>query len=178
VKQLLHIVAFIVFSSTLVHAQTIADLARRERARRQGVPKAVVITNQDLKAAASAPTTEEKPAAESGASVTPVATPEVPPTPSGPGGHDEKWWRGQFEKVRADIQRLETQLPLLESNFNLANREFLERSYDPDGRGKRAIDEAKARTDTAKSEIAKGRDKLTQLEEELRRAGGPAGWTR
>jgi hypothetical protein len=66
----------------------------------------------------------------------------------------------------------------LEFDFNTANREFLERSYDPDGRGKKAIDEAKARMDDAKREIAKSRDKLTQLEEDLRRAGGPAGWTR
>jgi hypothetical protein len=178
VKQLLQIVAFIVFSSTLVQAQTIADLARKERARRQGVPKAVVITNQDLKTAATAPKTEEKPAAESTPSATPAAAaPEVPVVPSA-GGRDETWWRGQFEKVRAEVQRLETQMPLFESNFNVANREFLERSYDPDGRGKRAIDEAKARMDDAKSQIAMGKERLTQLEEELRRAGGPAGWAR
>jgi hypothetical protein len=181
VKQLLRIAAFIVFSGALVHAQTIADIARQERARRQGNPKAVVITNKDLKTDAAIPNTEEKPDGESKPDASPTTAAvaaEVPVAPSGPGGHDENWWRGQFEKVRGEIQRLETQVPVLEFDFNTANREFLERSYDPDGRGKKAIDEAKARMDDAKREIAKSRDKLTQLEEDLRRAGGPAGWTR
>jgi len=172
-KPLLRVIAFIVCSSAFVHAQTIADLARQERARREGAPKSIIITSNDLKARDSSSKAEEKPAAESTAARPAAAAPE-----SLTGGHDEKWWRGQFEKVREEIQRLETQIPLLESNFNTANREFLTRAYDPDGRGKRAIDETKASMDGAKSDLARARDKLTQLEDDLRRAGGPAGWAR
>jgi len=177
VKQLLRVAAFIVFSSAFVNAQTIADLARQERARRQAAPKTVVITNANLKSA-SASKPDDKPADEATTPPPATSAAEAPAEPAGPGGHDEKWWRGQFQKVRDEVQRLETQLPLLESNLNTANREFLTRSYDPDGRGKRAIDDAKAKLDEAKSGLATGEERLTQLEEELRRAGGPAGWTR
>ena len=178
-RQLLRVAAFIILSSAFVQAQTIADLARKERARRQAAPKAVVITNAGLKTGASAPKTEEKSAGET-ASPSPavVPAPEGPATETGPGGHDEKWWRGQFEKIRGEIQRLETQIPVLEFNFNTASREFLTRSYDPDGRGKRAIDESKAKMDQSRVEVAKARERLPQLEDELRRAGGPAGWAR
>jgi hypothetical protein len=177
VKQLFRVAAFIMFSSAFVHAQTIADLARKERARRQSAPKTLVITNDQLKSASSSKP-DDKPTAESTPPELAPAAPEVPAAAAGPGGHDEKWWRGQFEKVREEIQRLETQIPLLESNLNTANREFLTRSYDPDGRGKKAIDDAKAKLDDAKSGLAAGEERLTQLEEELRRAGGPAGWAR
>ena len=179
-KHLLRVVAFILCSNTFVHAQTIADLARQERARRQGAPKATItVTTKDLKTEASAPKTEVKPEGEPAAPPTAAAAPapETPPA-AGPGGHDEKWWRGQFEKTREEIQRLSTQIPLLESDFNTANREFLTRSYDPDGRGKRAIEEAKARVDLAKGDLAKAQGRLTQIEDDLRRAGGPAGWAR
>lgn len=178
-KKSLHVVAFIIFSSAFVHAQTIADLARKERERRQGAPKAVVITNADIKPSSSTPPAEEKPAAAEATPPHPASVaPESPAVEAGPGGHDEKWWRGQFDKVRSEIQRTETQIPLLESNLNTANREFLTRSYDPDGRGKRAIDDAKAAVDEAKSGLARNQGRLSQLEDDLRKAGGPAGWAR
>jgi hypothetical protein len=181
-KPTLRVLGFIFFSCTFVRAQTIADLARQARARLQSGQKAVVITTQDLKTGSSTTTAEEKPAVEAStaepSSTAAAQPPASPAAPAGPGGHDEKWWRGQFDKVREDIQRLETQTPLLEADVNTANREFLTRSYDPDGRGKRAIDESKARLEQAKSDLAKARNRLTQLEDDLRSAGGPAGWAR
>ena len=177
-KKSLQVVAFIIFSSAFVHAQTIADLARKERERRQGAPKAVVITNADIKPSASITKADEKPADDATTPTPATVAPAPPAVEAGPGGHDEKWWRGQFEKVRSEIQRTETQIPLLESNLNTANREFLTRSYDPDGRGKRAIDEAKAAVDEARSGLARNQARLSQLEDDLRKAGGPAGWAR
>jgi len=174
-KQLLWSVAFIVGSSSLVNAQTIADLARQARAKRQASPNIVVITNKDVKTEATVPNPdEEKPGDESSAEK-PVT--EAPPAAAAD-GHDEKWWRGQFEKVRVEIQKLEIQVPVLESSLQTANREFLTRSYDPDGRGKRAIDESKSRLEEAKDDLAKARTRLTTLEDDLRRAGAPAGWAR
>src|SRR2546430_1553838 len=124
-KRFLYVLAVLVGSSVLAHAQTIADIARQERARRQASPNTIIITNRNKAASSSAKTSaESKPA-------------EPAPTSAPADGRDEKWWRSQFEKARSEVQRLQAQIPLLEANLNSANREFLTRSYDPDGRGQK-----------------------------------------
>jgi hypothetical protein len=62
--------------------------------------------------------------------------------------------------------------------LNSANRDYLTRSYDPDGRGLTAISAATQKLDDANKAVAAGRAKLAQLEDDLRRAGAPAGWAR
>ena len=47
-KHVLCVVTFAIFSSVWANAQTIADIARQERAKRQAGQKAVVITNETL----------------------------------------------------------------------------------------------------------------------------------
>ena len=167
-KQLLWGVTLILCSSALANAQTIADLARQERAKRRGAVT-IVVTNESIKSD-STTTPQAAPAAKE------PAAPANPPAAAS--GHDEKWWRGQFEKAREDVQRLQTQVPLLEANVNAANREFLTRSYDPDGRGQKAIKEATDTLEKTKSDLTKAQEKLSQLEDGLRREGAPAGWAR
>jgi hypothetical protein len=176
VKQLLRVGALIIFSSAFVHAQTIADIARKERARQQSTTqKTIVVTTGDIKPGPPLPQTDSTPGEPA---PPPTVTADPATADALPGGHNEKWWREQFQKTREDIQRLETRIPVLETNLNTANFEFLTRSYDPDGRGKRAIDDAKLAVESARSDLAKARELFAQLEEDLRRAGGPAGWAR
>jgi len=175
-NQLLRVGALIVFCSAFVHAQTIADIARKERARQQSTAqKTIVVTTADVKPGPAAPPSDAKP---SEPAATSASTPDPAAAAALPGGHDEKWWREQFQKTREEIQRLEARIPVLETNLNRANFEFLTRSYDPDGRGQRGIDDAKTALESAKSALAKALDGQAQLEENLRRAGGPAGWSR
>jgi hypothetical protein len=172
-KQLLRVVAFMTFTSAVVQAQTVADVARKERARQKATPTRVVITNEDVKPSESVPAANEKPGN--------ATTPPPPPAAGAadtPGGHDEKWWREQFAKTREEIQRLTLQLPVLENNLKTANFEFLTRAYDPDGRGRRAIDAATTALEEAKNNLGQATERMAKLEEDLRRAGGPAGWAR
>ena len=190
------------------NAQTIADIARQERANRKNAPKATApITNERAAKAArgsevsSAPVPEQAPAPASAPTPTSAPTPASAPTPTPaptPGntasaakpveaanapepkkdGPDEQWWRSQFEKARVDIRRAENQAAVAQLELNATNRDYLTRSYDPDGRGPAAISAATARLDAAQKTVEQARARLAQLDEELRRAGAPAGWGR
>lgn len=184
-KNILSVVMFALCSSTFVNAQTIADVARRERARTQP-QSSVSITNANLKKKAVITTTEEKKPGETQATAatpaaaapTPVATPAAAQTAGSTDTRDEKYWREKFDAARTDIRRAENQVALAQLELNSANRDYLTRSYDPDGRGLTAISAATQKLDDANKAVAAGRAKLAQLEDDLRRAGAPAGWAR
>jgi hypothetical protein len=184
-RKILCLVTLALCFSIYANAQTIADIARRERARQQPQSN-VTITNADLKKKAPATTTEEKKPGETQAATpaagaaTPNTTTATPATPaSGPSDtRDEKWWREKFDAARTDIRRAENQVALAQLEVNAANRDYQTRSYDPGNVGLTAIAAAQKKLDDANKAVAAGRTKLTQLENDLRQAGAPAGWAR
>jgi len=187
-KRMLWIVTFAICCSTWANAQTIADIARQERARRKESPKAAPITNARVAKAkpgsevSSPPAIEPAPALD----LSPIpaakpasATPEPPKAPEPKKDvRDEQWWRKQFEEVRTEMRRAENQAAVAQLELNAANRDYLTRAYDPDGRGPSAIGAATAKLDAANKSADDARAKLAALEEELRRSGAPAGWGR
>jgi len=206
-KRVLWIATVMVCSSLWADAQglTIADMARRERAKRQAAEKQTAqkpqkaqrpqksapITNSRLELTRPAPELPEPSVDGSAPAETEPATAAVtmppaaaaaPAAPEAPASkepvRDEKWWRERFDKARADVRRAENQVAVAELEFNAANREFLTNSFDPDGRGPAAIAASKKKWDDAKKRLDEARAKLIQLEEELRQAGAPAGWAR
>ena len=199
-KNLLCVVILAVCSSVCAQAQTIADVARRERAAKAADQSGVSITNASLKKKPGV--TEEKPPAQTATPPKPApATPSVSATPAAPApsaattpttpapaaaapaaqpaaGADEKAWREKFETARTDVRRAENQVALAQLELNSANRDYLTRSFDPDGRGLTAIASAKQKLTDANTAVTNAKAKLAQLEEDLRRAGAPAGWAR
>ena len=195
-KKLLWVVTFALISSIYADAQTIADVARRERARPQP-QSSVTITNANLKKKATITTTttpeEKKPgesqatapaaAANPAAAGNPAAAAPAPKqasgqTPPSADTRDEKYWREKFDAARTDIRRAENQVALAQLELNSANRDYMTRSYDPDGRGLASVGAATKKLEDANKAVTAGRTKLTQLEEDLRRSGAPAGWAR
>jgi len=176
-QRILFVFTFVLCLSLLANAQTIADLARRERARVKAMTKPPTYTTEMVKKSKiegleaepvqPPPKAEEKtaPAADAAAG----STAEV---------RDEKWWRGRFDTARSDIQRLESQTAVMESDLRKANLEALQVSYDPTGQTRKNVTEATSRLDVSKKELDQARTKVTQLEDELRRSGAPASWAR
>ena len=199
-KRMLWIITLAICSSVWANAQTIADIARSERARRKDAPKTDPITNDRVQkakpgAVVSSPTVSPidmtGPRNESLAvspipnSSTPGSAPSKTPEvkqeanqepPKDP--RDEKWWRSQFDQARTDLRRAENQAAVAQLELNSANRDYLTRAYDPDGRGPSAIGAATAKLDAANRSVDDARGKIGALEEELRRSGAPAGWGR
>ena len=127
--------------------------------------KAVVITNETLRIEAS-DGTEAKQATEPKAEGTPAATatpaapargsaePQAPGQPAQADARDETWWRSKFERARTDMRRAENQAAVAQLELNSANRDFLTRSYDPDGRGPAAVAAATKRLEDDKAAVA------------------------
>jgi hypothetical protein len=190
---------FVVCCSTGLHAQTIADIARQERAKRKETPKTTApITNARVAKAAKGSEVSSAPATPAPTTpspdtipATPLAVSPIPQTATKPPApeptkapeakkdeRDEQWWRNEFDKARVEVRRAENQAAVAQLELNAANRDYLTRSYDPDGRGPTAIGAATAKLDAAKKNVEAARARLALLEEELRRSGAPAGWAR
>jgi hypothetical protein len=178
-KRALWIVTFAIFCTVSANGQTIADIARQERANRKNAPKAPTPTITNSRAAqakGSEVSSAPAPVAEATAATKPAESAQLPEAPKD--ARNEEWWRNEFDKARVDLRRAENQAAVAQLELNAANRDYLTRSFDPDGRGPAAIGAATARLDAAQRNVEQARGKIGGLEEELRRAGAPAGWGR
>ena len=176
-------------------AQSLADVARAEEARRKAVKgRAKVYTNDTLRGAdggeAPAPPAPAPPAAASGAATTSgaagaagkpetnaAAKPAPAPAPAAP--KDEKYWRDRIASARDALQRSQTFAEALQNQINALYTEFVNMS-DP---AQRALIEKKrlaaiAEQDRVRADIAKFTKALADIEDEARRANVPAGWLR
>lgn len=176
-----------------VQAQSLAELAKQEEARRRTVKEpAKVYTNRDLKPEPRGPS-----------SATPAAKPEqAPPTPAPapagtptvlPGGSvaevpkseplaeekGETHWRALITAARAALERSRVLADALQSRLNALATDIVNRD-DPAQRSQLERDRqrALAELDRTKIEITEQVKAIAEIEEDARRAGVPPGWLR
>ncbi len=154
-------------------AQTIADIARRERARQRQIQPQNKGTYTN--ATAAVPPAPAKAAPEVKA--------QAPATPTGLAdnqGRDEKYWRDAFQKARTDLRRAEDATLILEAKLKDLNTQLLRQSdiYNRENVLGPQITAARKDLDTAKGQVEQARNKVSNLEEEMRAAGGLPGWAR
>lgn len=169
-------------------AQSLADVARAEEARRKALKSPVkVYTNEDLGRGgeASVPppppvdTSTAKPAAP-GAAATAKAPASKPAGQSNAvTGKDEKYWRTRITDARTAVQRSQAFHDALQSQINGLYTEFVNKS-DP---AQRAVIEQKrlaalAEQERVKADIARQTKAVADIEDEARRASVPPGWLR
>jgi hypothetical protein len=166
-------------------AQSLADVARREDARRKQQGKAVkVYTNDSLAPATPGTLTPAAPvpaAATAAATPAPASTePTRPATDARPEPEKgEKYWKERIGAARAELERSKTFAAALESRIGSLTLDFVNRD-DP---GQRAVIEQNRQKSVAELErvqrdIAAQTKVVTGIEEEGRKAGVPAGWLR
>ena len=185
-------VALVLVSGAAASAQSLADVARREEERRKAVAKAgKVYTNEQLPAAP--PGSSPRPA--SGAVVPVKPAESEAPAPGSPAGDAEKpaqevigagdapttedGWRKRIAAEREAASRAQIVADALQSRINALTTDFENRG-DP---AQRAVifterQKALAELDRVKKEIAEHQKVIIAIQEEARRAGVPAGWTR
>ncbi len=177
-------VGLLVVAAAHAGAQSLGDVAKREEARRKGVKApSKVYTNDNLKPVEQpSPVTAPLSPADSvpGASNLPApATVAAGQAPAGDAPRDEKYWRGKLEAARSALSRAQMFQEALQSRVNALSTDFVNRD-DPAQRSIIAADRQKAlaELDRVKQEIAQHQKAITDVQEEGRRAGAPAGWLR
>jgi chromosome segregation ATPase len=160
-------------------AQTLADVARRERERKQNLHSTVVIVNGAATTAAAS-TSSTSSSASSAAAPSAASAAQKPAGPTDNKGHDEKYWRTQFQKARADLKAAEDKAQLLDLKMKDLNTQLLRQSdvYNRENRLGPELTDTQKQLDDARKQVDQAKQKITDLEDELRRSGGPPGWSR
>jgi hypothetical protein len=166
----------------------VAVAARKAREQKKDAPKPKkVYTNEDVSSAAAAPAApsatgkEEAPAAgEAKATPEGEEKPENGAATPGKNKNDEATWRARFKDARERLADAEKELDILQREANKAQSQFYS---DP----QKALAEQYSRKDindhdtkiaAKKEEIAQLKQRLSEMEDELRKAGGDLGWSR
>ena len=174
------VVSGLAVSSYLVGAQVLGDVAKQEESRRKDIKKpAKVYTNKDL-----GPVPESSPGTLSAPGT--ASEPPKDTVKADTGGTTEKdpkkeqaYWSGRRKDLQSKLDTDQTLADALQSRINALNTDFVNRD-DPVQRA--GIDKerqkATAELERLKVSVAAGKKALTDLEEEGRKAGVPAGWLR
>jgi hypothetical protein len=165
-------------------AQSLADVARAEQARRKQQPAAgKVYTNTDLKRDHTAQTPGDAlppaPAAPETAAAEPTDPAAAVQDAPRQAGRDQAYWRGRITSAREQVERSQTFADALQTRINSLTADFVNRD-DP---AQRSVIEqnrlkAIAELERLQREIAAQTKAIADIEEEARKAGVPAGWLR
>jgi hypothetical protein len=162
-------------------AQSLADIARAEEARRKTVTKpSKVYTNESLKPdiTTPAPANATPSAPEPSTQVPALELPggEAEPLPP---AKDQKYWSARITAARQALERSQMFAEALQSRINALTTDFVNRD-DPAQRAQIDLERqrALAELERVKKEIAEHTKAIADIEEEARKAGVPPGWLR
>jgi hypothetical protein len=177
------IAALLLISSHLVEAQSLADVARAEEARRQEVAKArKVYTNGDLKpdpTRPSSPPSAPATPAPDGSGTTKPTTAGPPAADAAEPVRDQAYWTGRIGEARTQLDRNRSFAAALQNRIDMLWTDFVNRDNPVERSAiERDRNDALAELARLKQEIERGTAAIAAIEEEGRRAGVPAAWLR
>jgi hypothetical protein len=174
----------VLMTASAAAAQSLGDVARQEEARRRGLQQSgKVYTNDSLR-----PDPGSTPAA---ASPDTSATPATPPSGAATDAKkddkkdekdpkkDQAYWQARIKAERDALDRAKIFADALQSRINGLSTDFSARD-DPYQRAQITGDRNKALAELTrvKGEIDQHTKAITDIQEEGRKAGVPAGWLR
>jgi hypothetical protein len=178
------IVVAAIAAPALASGQGLADLAKKEEARRKTVkPARKVYSNDDLKTdgTSAAPATAAGTNAPAPSSQVPSTTqPAGKPEDAAPSeAKDQAYWSNRVRTARAGLDRSRIFADALQSRINALNNDFVNRD-DPAQRAQIELERQRAvgELERVKREIADQAKVIADIEEEARKAGVPPGWLR
>jgi hypothetical protein len=176
-------------------SDSLGDAARKARAQKKDPSKpAKVFTNEDvgsLKGTISvignepAPGTGAFKTAEKNDDKKPANGADAKPTNAADvkdakkeQAKDEPYWRAKFAAARKTLAEDTKELDILQREFNLKQEQY---SQDPnwamhEQNSRADINKTQSEIETKKQDIDKDKQAISDLEDELRKAGGDAGW--
>ena len=176
------VAALIVAGAATASAQSLADLARQEEARRKAVSgSGKVYTNEVLQPEPPPSPGSLPPAAPAPATPPAAADGNKPAAPAAPGAaaKTEAEWKKRIADERDALSRAQIFADALQSRINVLSADFVNVD-DPARRDVVAADRQKALSelDRVKAEIQAHQKAITDIQTEARKAGVPAGWVR
>ncbi len=171
----------------LATAQSLAELAKKEEARRRQVNTGKVYSNKDLPpvpaaavpaAATTEPVSAQPPKTETATASKPGDAADKAAADKGE-KKDEAWWRKRVTTTRDSLTRSQTFKEALQTRLNALSTDFVNRD-DPAQKAQIAVDRQKtlAEMERVTREITQLQKELTDIADEARRTGVPAGWVR
>lgn len=156
----------------------VADAARKARAEQKTAPKPKkVFTNDDMPSQPPpAPAvTGNASTGQTAGSANPSADKDDETNPK-----SETYWRKRFAKLRDKLGNAEQELDVLQRELN---KDQVQYYNDPQKalmqqHDRSDIKDKTAKVDAKKQEVASLKQQLSDLEDELRKAGGDPGWAR
>jgi chromosome segregation ATPase len=155
----------------------VADAARKAREKKKDATKpAKVYTDEDVRHAVPSDTPTDAKAADEGADKNPDA--QGKDAKGKPGESEESKWRKQFKDAHGELARMEKELDILEREGNKAQLQYYS---DPTKAMKeqytrQEINEKDTQIAAKKKEIEQQKQKISDMEDALRKAGGDPGW--
>ena len=166
--------------------ESVAEAARKARQQKKKQAKpAKVITNDDIASVSGGVSVIGTAAAPAG---------EAPPSPE-PEGTDKKaagkpgqpeeekgeaYWRKRFAEARGKLRDAQKELDIMQRELNLKEMQYypdpskaLQEQYN-----RKEIEAYRQKIEAKRKEVEQLRKALSDLEDELRRAGGSPGWAR
>ena len=170
----------------------VADAARKAREQKKEAPKPKkVYTNEDLGSgggstapaaapAAAAPNTDANANAKENPDGQANGDNASTDSKAGAGKSDEEKWRKRFQEARANLADAEKELDILQREAQKAQVQYYS---DPtkamnEQLTRKDVNEKDSQIAAKKQDIAKLKQKLSDMEDELRRSGGEIGWAR
>jgi len=156
----------------------VADAARKARAEKQAAAKPKkVYTDDDFASKKNAPATPAASTAGDQASATDATATDAAALND---PKSEAYWRKRFRTVRDKLDNSEKELDVLQRELNKDQVQYysdpqkaLMQQYD-----RKDINDKTAKVDAKKKEIEDLKKQLSDMEDELRKAGGDAAWGR
>jgi hypothetical protein len=201
-KHVITVLALIIAGSWLpafAQQESLADAARKVREQKKEMPRAKrVYTNDELASQGSAAVSVVGSAAPSaGAGETTSAGGAAEQTGGGAAAgakpaeknpaEDEAAWRKKFSELRAKIAGDEKEIDIMQRELNLSRQQYYsdpnvamrEQYKYPSGSGGGGdINDMTKKIADKKTELDALKQQLSELEDDLRRAGAPASWAR
>jgi hypothetical protein len=184
--------ASLALTPQLASAQTLADVAKAEEARRKGVKKpAKTYTNDNLRPDITTPAVSAVPANGTPGAPDAAPKPGVPSvniplspdpaatTPAAAPSGDQAAWAARMSAARTALERTRMFADALQSRLNALATDIVNRD-DPAQRSVLELERTKAlaELERVKKEMAEQTQAIATIEDDARKAGIPMGWIR
>jgi hypothetical protein len=164
-------------ATTNSNSQSLGDAARKVRAQKKETSKpAKVFTNDDLGGLkGTISVVGNQPSPETGTDKAPDKTEAKKPED---GKKDEASWRAKFAEARKLLAEDTKELDILQREYSLKQEQFYQ---DPNAALKQQysrsdLDKTQSQIEAKKQAVEKDKQALSDLEDDLRKSGGDAGW--